>query len=139
MVATNEANTSVHCCAGLVIPLRRDPYWVVARVRCRFNLRDSAALTALLHAMPIAGACWAWERLAQPRSLEPPRPGDGWIAPGRPGSARPLQVSTTLEIYPLPIPENQRATVEKLSVLMADDGKSDQKLEGLAVATEQIQ
>jgi hypothetical protein len=30
-------------------------------------------------------------------------------------------------IYTLPIPEQQRTTVEKLSVLMANDGKLDQK------------
>jgi hypothetical protein len=48
-------------------------------------------------------------------------------------------MSTTLEIYTLPIPENQRATVEKLSVLMANDGKLDQNSEGLPLATEQIQ
>ena len=49
------------------------------------------------------------------------------------------KMSTTLEIYTLPIPENQRATVEKLSVLMADDDKLDQNSEGLPLATEQIQ
>jgi hypothetical protein len=35
-------------------------------------------------------------------------------------------MSTTLEIYTLPIPEQQRITVEKLSVLMANDGEFDQ-------------
>jgi hypothetical protein len=48
-------------------------------------------------------------------------------------------MSTTLEIYTLPIPEQQRATVEKLSVLMANDGKSDQNSEGLPLASQQIQ
>jgi hypothetical protein len=48
-------------------------------------------------------------------------------------------MSTTLEIYTLPIPEQQRVTVEKLSVLMANDGKSDQNSDGLPLATEQIQ
>src|SRR2546427_7009047 len=33
------------------------------------------------------------------------------------------KMSTTLEIYTLPIPEQQRITVEKLSVLMASDGR----------------
>jgi hypothetical protein len=55
------------------------------------------------------------------------------------GVELPEKTPVPLEIYTLPIPENQRATVEKLSVLMANDGKSDQKLEGLAVATKQIQ
>jgi integrase len=49
------------------------------------------------------------------------------------------KMSTTLEIYTLPIPEQQRLTVEKLSVLMANDGKSDQNSDGLPLATEQIQ
>jgi len=49
------------------------------------------------------------------------------------------KMSTTLEIYTLPIPENQRATVEKLSVLMANDDKLDQNSEGLPLATQQIQ
>ena len=48
-------------------------------------------------------------------------------------------MSTTLEIYTLPIPENQRATVEKLSVLMANDDKLDQNSEGLPLTTKQIQ
>jgi integrase len=49
------------------------------------------------------------------------------------------KMSTTLEIYTLPIPEQQRMTVEKLSVLMANDGKSEQNSDGLPLATEQIQ
>lgn len=49
------------------------------------------------------------------------------------------KMSTTLEIYTLPIPEQQRVTVEKLSVLMANDGKSGQNSDGLPLATEQIQ
>ncbi len=44
------------------------------------------------------------------------------------------KMSTTLEIYTLPIPEQQRATVEKLSVLMADDGRKGQNPEGLPLA-----
>jgi integrase len=49
------------------------------------------------------------------------------------------KMSTTLETYTLPIPEQQRAAVEKLSVLMASDGESDQNSEGLPLATERIQ
>jgi integrase len=49
------------------------------------------------------------------------------------------KMSTTLETYTLPIPEQQRITVEKLSVLMANDGKLDQNPEGLPLATQQIQ
>lgn len=49
------------------------------------------------------------------------------------------KMSTTLEIYTLPIPEQQRATVEKLSVLMADDGRKAQNPEGLPLASQQIQ
>ena len=56
------------------------------------------------------------------------------------------KMSTTLEIYTLPIPEQQRATVEKLSVLMASDGRKgqnsgslDQKPEELPLASQQIQ
>ncbi len=37
------------------------------------------------------------------------------------------------------MPEQQRATVEKLSVLMANDGRKDQNPEGLPLASEQIQ
>jgi integrase len=49
------------------------------------------------------------------------------------------KMSTTLEIYTLPIPEQQRITVEKLSVLMANDGNLDQNSEGLPLASQQIQ
>jgi integrase len=49
------------------------------------------------------------------------------------------KMSTTLEIYTLPIPEQQRTTVEKLSVLMANDGKLDQNPERLPLASQQIQ
>jgi len=49
------------------------------------------------------------------------------------------KMSTTLEIYTLPIPEQQRATVEKLSVLMANDGKTDQNSERLPLSPKQIQ
>jgi len=56
------------------------------------------------------------------------------------------KMSTTLEIYTLPIPEQQRATVEKLSVLMANDGRKgqnsgslDQKPEELPLASQRIQ
>jgi integrase len=49
------------------------------------------------------------------------------------------KMSTTLEIYTLPIPEQQRATVEKLSVLMAGDGRTGQNPEELRLASEQIQ
>jgi len=48
-------------------------------------------------------------------------------------------MSTTLEDYTLPIPEHQREAVEKLSVLMANDGKLDQNSEGLPLVTKQIQ
>lgn len=49
------------------------------------------------------------------------------------------KMSTTLEIYTLPIPEQQRATVERLSVLMANDGRTGQNPEELQLASEQIQ
>jgi integrase len=45
------------------------------------------------------------------------------------------KMSTTLEIYTLPIPEQQRITVEKLSVLMANDGEFDQNTEDLPLAS----
>jgi hypothetical protein len=48
-------------------------------------------------------------------------------------------MSTKLEIYILPMPEQQRATVEKLSVLMADDGRKGQNPEGLPPASQQFQ
>jgi hypothetical protein len=48
-------------------------------------------------------------------------------------------MSTTLEIYTLPLPEQQRATVEKLSVLMANDGRKRQNPEGPPFASQQIQ
>jgi hypothetical protein len=46
-------------------------------------------------------------------------------------------MSTTLEIYTLPLPEQQRATVEKLSVLMANDGRKRQNPERLPFASQQ--
>jgi integrase len=49
------------------------------------------------------------------------------------------KMSTTLEIYTLPLPEQQRATVEKLSVLMANDGRKRQNQEGLPLTSQQIQ
>jgi hypothetical protein len=49
------------------------------------------------------------------------------------------KMSTTLEIYTQPIPEQQRTTVEKLSVLMAHDGKLDQNPERLPLTSQQIQ
>jgi len=55
-------------------------------------------------------------------------------------------MSTTLELYTLPMPEQQRATVEKLSALMANDGRNHQnagvlgsKPEVLPLASQQIQ
>jgi integrase len=49
------------------------------------------------------------------------------------------KMSTTLEIYTLPIPAQQRATVERLSVLMANDGKTEEIGRELQLASEQIQ
>jgi integrase len=49
------------------------------------------------------------------------------------------KMSTTLEIYTLPIPEQQRVTVEKLSVLMANDCETGQNAKELRLACEQIQ
>jgi hypothetical protein len=49
------------------------------------------------------------------------------------------KMSTTLEIYTLPILEQQRLAVEKLSVLMANDGRSSQNSQELPLRTEQIQ
>jgi len=56
------------------------------------------------------------------------------------------KMSTTLEVYTLPLPEQQRATVEKLSVLMASDGRNGQnsgslepKPEELRLASQRIQ
>ena len=49
------------------------------------------------------------------------------------------KMSTTLEIYTLPIPEQQRATVEKLSVLMASDGTNGQNSGELPLATTRLQ
>ncbi len=48
------------------------------------------------------------------------------------------KMSTTLEIYTLPIPEQQRTTVEKLSVLMACC-KLEQNPARLPLASQQIQ
>jgi integrase len=45
------------------------------------------------------------------------------------------KMSTTLEIYTLPIPEQQRITVEKLSVLMANDGEFTQNRDDLPLAS----
>ena len=49
------------------------------------------------------------------------------------------KMSTTLEVYTLPIPEQQRTVVEKLAGLMASDGKNDQNPDGLPLASQQIQ
>ncbi len=40
---------------------------------------------------------------------------------------------------PLPVPKQRRATVEKLSALMANEGKLDQSRERLPLASQQIQ
>jgi hypothetical protein len=48
-------------------------------------------------------------------------------------------MSTTLEIYTLPMPAEQRATVEKLSVLMANDGRNGQNSKELPLATTRLQ
>jgi len=48
-------------------------------------------------------------------------------------------MSTTLEVYTLPIPEQQRTVVEKLAGLMASDGKNAQNPDGLPLASQQIQ
>jgi hypothetical protein len=44
------------------------------------------------------------------------------------------KISTTLEVYTLPIPEQQRTVVEKLAGLMASDGKNGQNPDGLPLA-----
>jgi integrase len=49
------------------------------------------------------------------------------------------KMSTTLEIYTLPIPEQQRITVEKLSVLMASDGRNGQNSGDVRLATTRLQ
>jgi integrase len=49
------------------------------------------------------------------------------------------KMSTTLELYTLPIPEQQRAAVEKLSALMANDGRNGENPEALPLASQQIQ
>jgi hypothetical protein len=49
------------------------------------------------------------------------------------------KLSTTLEIYTVPIPAHQRAAVEKLAGLMADDGRNGHNPEGLPLASQQIQ
>ena len=49
------------------------------------------------------------------------------------------KMSTTLEIYTLPMPEQQRATIEKLSVLMASDGRNGQNSGELPLATTRLQ
>jgi hypothetical protein len=48
-------------------------------------------------------------------------------------------MSTNLDIYTLPIQEQQRLAVEKLSVLMANDGRNDQNSRELPLASQQIQ
>jgi len=49
------------------------------------------------------------------------------------------KMCTTLEVYTLPIPEQQRTVVEKLAGLMADDGRNAHNPEGLPFASQQIQ
>ena len=48
------------------------------------------------------------------------------------------KMSTTLELYTLPIPEQQRAAVEKLSVLMASDGRNGENPEALSLASQRF-
>ncbi|MGD0511728.1 MAG: hypothetical protein ABSA29_00415 [Terriglobales bacterium] len=45
------------------------------------------------------------------------------------------KMSTTPEIYTLPIPQQQRITVEKLSVLIANDGEFAKNREDLPLAS----
>jgi len=47
-------------------------------------------------------------------------------------------MSTTLEIYTLPVPEQQRSAVEKLSVLMANHGRNNQNSKEALLASQQI-
>ncbi|HWH61324.1 MAG TPA: hypothetical protein VN682_27125 [Terriglobales bacterium] len=51
---------------------------------------------------------------------------DGGASPASPGSLvrDAPKMSTTLEIYTVPIPAEQRAAVERFSVSMANDGKN---------------
>ncbi|HVZ60189.1 MAG TPA: site-specific integrase [Terriglobales bacterium] len=49
------------------------------------------------------------------------------------------KMSTTLEVYTIPIAAHQREAVEKISGLMANDGKFAQNPEGLPLASQQIQ
>jgi len=49
------------------------------------------------------------------------------------------KMSTTLEIYTLPIPAHQREAVERLSQLVTNGDELHQFREGLPIPTEQIQ
>jgi integrase len=49
------------------------------------------------------------------------------------------KMCTTLEVYTLPIPEQQRTVVEKLAGLTADDGRNGHNPDSLPLASEQIQ
>jgi hypothetical protein len=49
------------------------------------------------------------------------------------------KLSTTLEIYTIPLPAHQREAVEKLSQLVTNGDELEQIAEGLPVLTQQIQ
>lgn len=49
------------------------------------------------------------------------------------------KLSTTLEIYTLPVPSHQRAAVENLAQMVTNGDESDQRLERLPPATQRIQ
>lgn len=49
------------------------------------------------------------------------------------------KLSTTLEVYTLPVPDHQRAAVENLAQMVTNGDESDQRLDTLPLATQQIQ
>jgi hypothetical protein len=49
------------------------------------------------------------------------------------------KLSTTLEIYTLPVPDHQRAAVENLARMVTNGDEREPSAEGLPKATEQIQ
>ena len=49
------------------------------------------------------------------------------------------KLSTTLEIYTLPVPEHQRAAVENLARMVTNGDERKQRAEGLPETTQQIQ
>jgi hypothetical protein len=135
---------SVETGSSRIVPESRE------RRRTCFSHQQRRSLQRFQFVAPGFEACWsqvghALAELAYPQtnSRYAASSGGRFIA-GAQAQLGHSKMSTTLEIYTLPIPEQQRATIEKLSVLMANDGRKcqnsgswHQKPEELPLASQQ--